>query len=57
MKKTKKSFDCVKMKHKAGLRIHDELKGKTREEQLAYWKHKDEEARRKYPKMRTVGSI
>lgn len=34
---TEKNFDCVEMKRAAGLRIHEELKGKSREEQLAYW--------------------
>jgi len=56
MKKTEKSFDCVAMKHAAGLRLHRELAGKTREEQLAYWQRKNEEARRKYPQMRTLDS-
>lgn len=55
MKKTKKDFDCVEMKHAAGLRIHEELKGKTRKEQLAYWERKNEEARKKYPQMRVLG--
>lgn len=54
MKKTEKAFDCVAMKHAAGLRIHAELKGKTREEQLAYWRRKNEEARIKYPQMRVL---
>ena len=57
MKKTEKSFDCVEMMHQAALRIHEDLKGKTREEQLAYWRQKNEEARRKYPQMRTLDSI
>ena len=52
MKKTEKSFDCVEMKRVAGLRIHEELKGMTREEQLAYWQRKNEEARLKYPRLR-----
>ena len=55
MKKTKKDFDCVEMKHAAGLRLHEELKGTTRKEQLAYWERKNEEARKKYPQMRVLG--
>lgn len=39
MKKTK-DFDCVEMMHKGALRIHNTLKGKTREEQLAYWRQR-----------------
>jgi 1,2-phenylacetyl-CoA epoxidase catalytic subunit len=56
MKKTtkKKSFDCVEMMHEGALRIHEELKGKTREEQLAYWREQDEEARRKHPRLRSL---
>lgn len=47
-----KSFDCLEMMHAAALRIHEELKGKTREEQLAYWQERNEEARRNYPNMK-----
>jgi len=56
MKTSEKSFDCVAMKRAAGLRIHEELKGRTREEQLAYWQRKNEEAHAKYPQMRTLDS-
>jgi hypothetical protein len=56
MKKTRKKFDCVEMKHAAGLRIHEEIKNMTREEQLAYWQRKNEEARHKYPQMRVSES-
>ena len=44
------------MMHEGGLRIHEELKGKTREEQLAYWRKIGEEARKKYPRLRTFES-
>lgn len=37
--KTKKKFDCVEMKHKAGERIYQDLKGKTVEEQVEYWRN------------------
>ena len=56
MKKTEQRFDCVEMMHEGGLRIHEALKGKSREEQLAYWRERNEEARRKYPRMRTLES-
>jgi len=56
MKKTEKDFDCVEMMHEAALRIYDETKDMTKEEELAYWQRKNEEARRKYPRMRTLDS-
>jgi len=52
MKKRNNEFDCVEMMHEGGLRIHEELKGKTREEQLAYWRARNEEARRNHPRLR-----
>lgn len=54
--KKNKDFDCVEMQDRAALRIHEELKGKTREEQLAYWRKVGEEARLKYPRLRTPES-
>ena len=33
----KKKFDCVEMKHRAALRIHEETKSMTDKEKLAYW--------------------
>jgi len=54
MKKSKKSFDCVEMMHEGALLIHEELKGKTREEQLAYWRERNEEARKKHPRLREL---
>ena len=44
--KKNKDFDCVEMQDREALRIHEELKGKTREEQLAYWRERNEEARK-----------
>ena len=52
--KTEKSFDCVEMMHEGGARIHEELKGMTREEKLAYWRARDEAARREHPHMREL---
>ena len=52
----KKTFDCVEMMHRSALRIHNELKGKTREEQLAYWKQKNEEARAEHQALRDLQS-
>lgn len=39
-----KTFDCVEMMHRGALRIHEALKGKTQEEQLAYWRERQAEA-------------
>ncbi len=57
MKKTEKSFDCVEMMHQGGLRIHDQIKDMTKEQRLAYWKRKNEEARQKYPQMRELSHV
>jgi hypothetical protein len=40
----KKPIDCVEMMHRGALRIHETLKGKTKEEQLAYWRERHAEA-------------
>ncbi|HUW59837.1 MAG TPA: hypothetical protein VMZ06_02435 [Candidatus Bathyarchaeia archaeon] len=40
----RKTFDCVEMMHRGALRIHETLKGKTKEEQLAYWRERHAEA-------------
>lgn len=39
-----KDFDCVEMMHRGALRIHETLKGKSKEEQLAYWRQRHTEA-------------
>lgn len=44
MKTKTKPFDCVDMMHKGALRIHETLKGKTKEERLAYWRDRHKEA-------------
>jgi hypothetical protein len=56
MKKTKKTFDCVEMMHEGALRIYEETRGMTTEEELVYWRRKNEEARRKYPRMRVLSA-
>ncbi len=40
----RKEFDCVEMMHRGALRIHETLKGKSKEEQLAYWRARHGEA-------------
>ena len=47
-----KGFDCVEMQDQAALRIYEETKGMTKEQELAYWQRKNDEVRKKYPQMR-----
>ncbi|MGB2824837.1 MAG: hypothetical protein WBF17_27945 [Phycisphaerae bacterium] len=32
-----KAFDCVEMKRGGSRRVYDQIKGMTREEELAFW--------------------
>lgn len=41
----KKTFDCVEMKRKAAQKVYEALHGKTRDEQVAYWRGRNEEMR------------
>ena len=50
----RKDFDCVEMMHEGALRIYEETKGMTEEEELAYWRRKDEAARREHPRLREL---
>ena len=52
--KAKSAFDCVEMMHEGGLRIHEELKGKSREQKVAYWRERDAAARREHPRLREL---
>ena len=52
--KTKKSFDCVEMMHEGALRIYEETKNMTEEEELAYWRERSEAARREHPRLREL---
>ena len=52
--KKNKEFDCVELQDRAALRIHESLKGMTREEELAYWRDRGEEAQKKYPRMQAL---
>jgi len=40
---TKKSFDCVDMKHRGAARVQAKLKGMSREQQLDYWRVRTDE--------------
>lgn len=43
MRKNSKSFDCVEMKRAGALRIYEETKDFTLEEELAYWNERSKE--------------
>jgi hypothetical protein len=38
-----KTFDCIEMKRRGALRIHDQLKNMTVEQQIEYWRQRSEE--------------
>jgi hypothetical protein len=56
MTTNEKDFDCVDMMHQGALRIHETLKGKTKEEQLAYWRERHTEALEELKEAREVHS-
>lgn len=44
MKTKTKNFDCVEMMHAGALRIYEETKDMSVEEELAYWRGRHAEA-------------
>lgn len=42
MKKSEKTFDCIAFKRTAQLRIYEEIKDLSREEEVAYFRNKAE---------------
>ena len=42
-----KTFDCVEMKRKCAQRVYEQIKGMTREEELAYWREAARRSKRK----------
>ena len=44
MRTKTKTFDCVEMMHRGALRIYEETKGMTVQEELAYWRERHAEA-------------
>jgi len=54
MKTKTKTFDAVAMMHEGALRIYEETKGMTVDEELAYWqrRHQDALRERHTPKSR-----
>lgn len=49
-----KTFDCVEMMHRGADKIMEEIKGMTREQQLAYWETETEELRKLQSRLKTV---
>jgi hypothetical protein len=47
-----KTFDCVKMKRQGGARVLKNLRGKTVDEQLQYWRKGTADLRRHQRKIR-----
>ena len=56
MTNEKKEFDCVEMMHRGALRIHETLKGKSKEEQLAYWRQRHVEMMKELEQARETHS-
>jgi len=46
-----KTFDCVEMKRRAALALHERLKGMTLEEQVQYWRERNEAFRREQERL------
>jgi len=40
MKKSEKKFDCVVFKHNAQMKIYEEIKNRTKDEQIRYFREK-----------------
>jgi len=49
-----KSFDCVEMKHRAAVKIHNELKGKSIKERLDFWRNQKKAMSRRLSKSNAV---
>jgi hypothetical protein len=42
-----KAFDCVEMKREGSRRVYEALKGKSRDEQVEYWRKRNVELRQR----------
>jgi hypothetical protein len=49
----KKSFDCVEMQHRGGQHVQRLIAGLTMDEQVAFWRHRTEEFRRRQARVRS----
>ena len=51
-----KTFDCVEMKRQGQRRLHELLKDMTAEQQLDWWRQRNEKFLRKQERLRTERS-
>ena len=51
MKTTTKTFDCVEMKRKGALRIYEKNKDMTFNQEVEYWRRRNEEFRREQERL------
>ena len=56
MKTKTKTFDCVEMMHRGALRIYEETKGMSVEEELAHWRQRHTQALEELKQARKVQS-
>ena len=47
-----KTFDCVEMKRQGQQRIHEQLSGMTRQQQIEYWRKRSEKFMRQQKRLR-----
>jgi hypothetical protein len=47
-----KKFDCVEMKRQGALRVHEQLKDMTIEQQIEYWRQRSEQFQRDQERLR-----
>jgi len=47
-----KTFDCVEMKRRGAMRIHERLKGMSLKKQVEYWRRRSEDFRREQELLR-----
>ncbi len=52
-----KTFDCVEMKRRGALRVHEQLKDMTVEQQIEYWRQRSEEFRRDQERLRAQAGL
>jgi hypothetical protein len=52
-----KTIDCVEMKRRGALRVHEQLKGMTVDQQIEYWRRRSEEFRRELERLRARAGI
>lgn len=53
----KKDFDAVEMQRRGAERIYEETKGMTIEQELEYWRQRDDELRQHQELLRSKASV